>query len=248
MGVATPYSTTFYSWQQHGSLSSAEVIVPLVLELFPCRSIIDVGCGVGTWLSIFDRCGVKDYVGIDGSYVSLDMLKIPTSRFQAADVSLLRGFNRRYDLACSLEVAEHLPESCAAQFVSALVAAAPVVLFSAAAPNQGGTSHINEQWPSYWHQLFSKHGYIAIDCIRPQIHRDPRVEWFYRQNILVYCLPSAKPPDHHEISAPYELDRVDDYLLVRRYNPQSWKEAVHMLRGGLAVLAQKTMRKIGVEM
>ena len=31
----------------------------------------------------------------------------------------------------------------------------PLVLFSAAAPHQGGAHHVNEQWPAYWAGLTS---------------------------------------------------------------------------------------------
>jgi hypothetical protein len=51
---------------------------------------------------------------------------------------------KRFDLAISLEVAEHLPEGSAGALVSTLIEAAPVVVFSAAIKGQSGTNHINE--------------------------------------------------------------------------------------------------------
>ena len=56
------------------------------------------------------------------------------------------GFSpeRRSDLAISLEVAEHLPSSSAAAFITTLVKAAPCICFSAALPHQGGVRHLNE--------------------------------------------------------------------------------------------------------
>ena len=55
-----------------------------------------------------------------------------------------------FDLVVSLEVAEHLPKECADIFVDSLVRLGPIILFSAAIPQAGGTCHINEQWPEYW--------------------------------------------------------------------------------------------------
>ena len=138
------YDETFYERQQDGSIRSAEIVVPIVLSLFPCHSVVDFGCGVGGWLREFERRGVNDYLGVDGDYVSRQMLKIPADRFMPLDLRNVGDLGRRFDLACSLEVAEHLPEERAKPFVAALVKAAPVILFSAAVPRQGGTGHLNE--------------------------------------------------------------------------------------------------------
>ncbi|MBM3573091.1 MAG: hypothetical protein FJX52_12175 [Alphaproteobacteria bacterium] len=88
-------------------------------------------------------------------------------------------------------MAEHLPASRAAGFVADLVALAPIILFSAAIPGQTGTGHINEQWPDYWAELFGRHGYVAIDAIRPRVWRNEAVRWWYAQNLLLFASPAA---------------------------------------------------------
>ena len=107
--MQAPYPETFYAKQQDGSISSAQVVVPIVLSLFQCHSVVDVGCGVGGWLKEFERHGISDYLGVDGDYVSRQLLKIPADRFMPLDLHNVIGLGRRFDLACSLEVAEHLP-------------------------------------------------------------------------------------------------------------------------------------------
>lgn len=67
------------------------------------------------------------------------------------------------------------------------MAAAPAVLFSAALPGQSGTGHINERMPSDWRAHFRRHGYVLLDPIRPAVLTDPRVECWYRQNIVFYA-------------------------------------------------------------
>ena len=74
-------------------------------------------------------------LGVDGDYVARHLLKIPADRFRPIDLRNVRDLDRGFDLACSLEVAEYLPEG-RAKSVAALVKAAPVVLFSAAIPLQ----------------------------------------------------------------------------------------------------------------
>jgi hypothetical protein len=61
-----------------------------------------------------------------------------------------------------------------------------VILFSAAIPFQGGTNHVNEQWPEYWVKHFQDRNYVVIDCLRKQIWQNDNVEWWYAQNILIF--------------------------------------------------------------
>lgn len=93
---------------------------------------------------------------------------------------------KQFDLVVSLEVAEHLPIQCANSFVECLVNLGPVILFSAAIPFQGGTHHINEQWPDYWAKIFSDNGFEVIDCIRKKIWQNENAGLCYAQNILIF--------------------------------------------------------------
>lgn len=181
-----PYTEEFYNWQQAESKSSAREIVPFVCELIRPGSVIDVGCGVGTWLSVFEERGVENFLGVDGDYVDRRLLQVEAARFQAKDLKQPLHMDNRYDLVVSLEVAEHLPVECAATFIESLTNLGPVVLFSAALPYQGGTDHINEQWPEYWNELFSARGYKVIDCIRKKFWHNDRVGWWYAQNIFLF--------------------------------------------------------------
>jgi hypothetical protein len=114
------------------------------------------------------------------------MLRIPVDRFLAHDLLEPVSLERRFDLAMSLEVAEHLPARSARDFVATLVKLAPVVLFSAAIPHQGGTRHVNEQWPRYWATLFDQFNYGAVDAIRERIWDRSDVAYYYAQNVLLF--------------------------------------------------------------
>ena len=82
---------------------------------------------------------------------------------------------------------EHLSPGRADGFVADLCRLAPLVLFSAAIPHQGGDHHVNEQWQSYWAERFGALSYRPIDLVRPAIWKDERIPWFYRQNYLLYA-------------------------------------------------------------
>ncbi len=186
-GAPESYTRRFFAGQRAGSDRSAQRIVSLVMRQVAPASVVDVGCGVGAWLAAFEREGVGDLVGLDGGYVPRDMLQIAQDRFIAADLKSPPDLGRTFDLALSLEVAEHLPEQAAEGFVATLCGLAPVVLFSAAVPLQGGTGHVNERPQSYWAERFESRGYAAIDAIRPEIWNDDAVRFWYRQNTLLYA-------------------------------------------------------------
>jgi SAM-dependent methyltransferase len=183
----TNYDTKFYKSFRESSYSSAREIVPLILRLMPVGSVCDIGCGDGTWLRVFRDEGVADVLGIDGEYVAKDMLQIPADNFRAMDLRQGISLRRSFDLAISLEVAEHLPESRAVSFVEDLTRLAPVILFSAAIPGQGGRDHVNEQWQTYWTAIFAQCGYVACDFLRPKIWKNRRIAYWYRQNALLFC-------------------------------------------------------------
>lgn len=185
------YSSEFFANRAGAALGSARVVAPLVHRWVSPRSVLDIGCGTGSWLRAFAELGVDDVLGIDGDYVDRAALEIPADRFIAADVSrpldLSAARNGRgFDLAVSLEVGEHLPKECSHTLVESLARAAPVVLFSAAIPLQGGTGHLNERWQHEWAALFAARGYLAVDALRPLIWSDERVSFWYRQNTLLY--------------------------------------------------------------
>jgi len=180
------YSEGFFREQLADSSRSARQIVPLIMELLNPRSIIDVGCGVGAWLSIFQEHGVSDILGVDGEYVRLEWLQIDQKYFVPHDLSLPLRIGREFDLVLCLEVAEHLSNEGASAFVQSLTLLSPIVLFSAAVPQQGGVSHVNEQWPDYWAALFKDFGYEMVDCLRHRIWRNDQVQWWYAQNAFLF--------------------------------------------------------------
>jgi SAM-dependent methyltransferase len=235
----TPYTVDFYKNHRDGSHRSAREIVPLVIELVQPKSVIDVGCGVGTWLSVFNQCGVQDFCGIDGDYVDRNMLEIPEQCFFVSDLTGPIQLNRQFDLVVSLEVAEHLPDTCAEIFVDSLTKLGPVILFSAAIPHQGGTHHVNEQWPDYWVKYFQALGYSVIDCIRSKIWANDKVDYCYAQNTFLfvrkdYLEKSALLKAEHQSTNPALLSIVhpNKYLEVI-----GWIQQLYSLSEEITALA-----------
>ena len=181
-----PYTNDFYAKIGAGSRRSAELMLPLVLHWVQPRSVVDVGCGIGAWLAVARAHGITDVLGMDGAYVNRSQLQIPAAQFLSAELNAPPRLDRQFDLVLSLEVAEHLPAAQAADFIAYLTGLGAVVLFSAAAPRQGGDGHLNEQWPAYWAALFAAHGFRALDCLRPRFWNCPELEFWYAQNTVLY--------------------------------------------------------------
>jgi cyclopropane fatty-acyl-phospholipid synthase-like methyltransferase len=200
------YGHNFYEDRDRATRHSAEIVLSLVLARLGINSATDVGCGVGTWLSVLAQKGVTNICGFDGPWVEQELLVIPKESFRQADLEKPLRIERRYDLAISLEVAEHVSPANAKTFVSSLCALSDNVLFSAAIPYQGGTGHVNEQWLHYWVDLFAARGYGCQDFIRPLIWTDTAIPFWYRQNIVFF----AKGAPH---TRPLDLVHPDIYLM-----------------------------------
>jgi SAM-dependent methyltransferase len=186
--LANYYAEDMY--ERDRTSDSARILVPLVVALTHPSSVVDVGCGRGAWLGEFHAHGVK-ITGLDGDYLKPSMLRFPPEHFRPTDLSSKFEIPGRFDLAICLEVAEHLPPANARHLVRQLTSAAPLVLFSAAPPGQGGEGHINCQPLSYWRKFFSEFGYKMLDPFRPKLRDDRRVAWWYRQNAVLFVSPDA---------------------------------------------------------
>lgn len=207
------YSAGFYKVEGQTAYLAARSVAPIVMNVFSPRSIVDVGCGTGGFLLPFMESpfSLTDVIGVDGEW-AIPHLSIPRSLFMPADLSKPLGISRRFDLAICLEVAEHIPQTSAGILVRTLTELAPVVLFSAAIPFQGGNRHVNEQWPEYWAALFLKHEYLVADILRRQIWYDRQVAIWYRQNIFLFLSPESA--DRHQ-----ELKNIGDMKQLSLVHP-----------------------------
>ncbi len=167
------------------NFAAAEAVLPLLFEKYKPMSLLDVGCGLGNWAAVAKKMGVPKIMGIDGYYVNKSLLKINQEEFLAIDLKESFDLKHQFDLVICLEVAEHLPVDSSEVFVKSLVNHSEVILFSAAIPGQGGQFHINEQWPSYWQELFEKNGFEMIDFFRNKIWNNSQIDPWYRQNLFL---------------------------------------------------------------
>lgn len=165
----------------------AAVVVGNILQgWIDIRSVLDLGCGTGIWLSVLSAGGRREVFGVEGEAYDQGRVQIDPDLILTADLGQPLDLHRRFDLAICLEVAEHIDATCADTVVASCARHADLVLFSAALPGQQGLHHVNEQKPQYWAERFAHHGFVVLDAIRPRIWDDPQIPVWYRQNILLF--------------------------------------------------------------
>lgn len=179
------YDSSFYAEQMGPSERSARAVLPLAFDLLSPVSVVDYGCGVGTWLAVARSLGASRVLGLDGDYVDRSLLRIAPEEFRSADLASAEAVPG-FDLALSLEVGEHLEASAAPRLVDALTGSADAVLFGAAIPGQQGRHHVNCRWQSWWAGLFAERGFLAFDVVRAATWGREDVEHHYAQNTNLY--------------------------------------------------------------
>ena len=207
--------------QEEANRHSAQVILSQVFRLFSPQSVLDVGCGLGTWLAVARQLGAADIRGIEGAWLDRRLVRVPERLIVTLDLEQAFDLGQRFDLVICLEVAEHLSSAAARQFIESLVRHADVILFSAAIPFQGGHHHVNEEFPDYWAELFHRLGYRPVDFIRPLIWADPSVLWWLRQNTLLFVRQELTTGDLPfanlaERSGPLSIVHPEIYLARMR--------------------------------
>jgi SAM-dependent methyltransferase len=119
----------FAAWREP-SANAARAVVPTIAAIVKPASVIDIGCGTGSWLAAF---GLDDVLGAD-AYVPNEALEIPLERFVRTDLTSVFSAGRSFDLALSVEVGEHLPVEAAPLLVQTLVGHSPAVVFRLRSP------------------------------------------------------------------------------------------------------------------
>ncbi len=204
---------------QHG-LAGPAIALPVALEGLAVSSLLDVGCGTGTWLAAARGLGIQDLAGIDGIIPDSGQLHVEPDMLGKQDFRQSWDLKRTYDIVLCLEVAEHLEPEHGALLVECITRHTDMVLFSAAAPFQDGDHHINCQWPSYWQQSFNRNGFACSDAIRWKLWNDDRVEPWYRQNLFI-ARRSGDAGSEARLNAVYHPDMIQ-FLVAKKLFPKQY--------------------------
>ena len=222
-----------------------------MLALAPSASLLDVGCGTGTWMRAALEYGLQDVLGVDGVHPPAAQLHVPPTLVCSADLTRPWSADRRFDLTLCLEVAEHLDPGAADTLLDTLISHSDRIFFSAACPGQPGQHHVNCQWPAYWQERFNHRGYVCTDAVRWQIWDLPSVDPWYRQNLFLATRDPAiagnetriRPIIHPEMlaslssSSDFQVSTAVTRAIESGSMPVSW-----YLSAPLTALMRKTTR------
>lgn len=162
-----------------------------ILPDYSIKSVIDIGCGARTWLKAWQEINNEiEIIGVEVNNLDSNILTIPRQNIIQADITqpnIEILTNRKFDILESLEVAEHIEEKFANQYIKLLTSYSDCILFSAALPNQTRALPVNEQPPQYWNEKFKKYGYECFDILRNKLWNNENICWWHRQNIMIYA-------------------------------------------------------------
>jgi len=177
---------------EDASLISAPIIAEHIISKWKPRRVIDVGCGTGALLEALRKKGNCYCLGLDFADPALEICRsrdLEVEKFNIERDSFKQSI--RFDIAISLEVAEHLSERNADRYVELLTDLAPVVVLSAAGPGQEGTGHVNIQPKKYWITKFANRCFRYDEKL--SIHwshnwRDRGVAHWYYSNLMIFLV------------------------------------------------------------
>jgi SAM-dependent methyltransferase len=195
--VYHPLQTLSY---HRAARADAPAMARALRDVLPdARRYVDVGAGGGALAAELVRHGLDVALcehGLAGRLLArrtgmrcgrLDLTRDPPARLAGT-----------FDVACCLEVAEHVDERLGDVLACYLAALAKTIVFSAAHPGQGGRGHVNEQPQAYWIERFERCGADHRPDLSRRLaeaFRGHRVEapW-YADNVMAFeCSRHARP-------------------------------------------------------
>lgn len=184
-----PYGKEFFDMVERREGPSARRAAQVIVKFIHPGSVIDLGCGCGTYLLPFREEGIE-CLGLELSKEGLKRCrqrKMPVRRFDIRKDALKTG--EKFELCICFEVAEHLPCRFSDRLVGLVTQLSDLALFTAAPPGQEGTSHVNEQPKEFWIEKFGEKDFVLDEKltgdIKKQWEEGEVIEWLCR-NLMVF--------------------------------------------------------------
>lgn len=162
-----------------------EGAVKKLIELFDCKSVIDVGCGPGGMVELFKNMGME-VIGVDGD----DVVERPEN---IKENIIIHDFqngpfipNKKFDLAWSVEFVEHIYPKYMTNYIETFKHCKTVV-FTHAVPGQPGHHHVNCRSVDYWLGVMEGNGFeINVDATNAVRQDSTMKERYIRTTGLVF--------------------------------------------------------------
>ena len=146
-----------------------------IVKILKAKSIIDFGCGVGSFLEGAYNYNCKKILGIElnlpaaKKYIPKNILPFIIQKDITSPIEL----NEKFDFGISFEVAEHIDPEKSKNFINNLTNYSnKYIILTAAPPGQGGTNHINLRKKIFWMNLIQKRGFKYEKKLVEQCKKD----------------------------------------------------------------------------
>jgi SAM-dependent methyltransferase len=195
--VGNPMSATAFSDDWHWSHVFFDVApFRFLAEYLQPQTVLDIGCGKGVYLKLFDALGAARVMGTDGVDASTTVLG--DGQYMRHDLHAPLHLGQTFDLVLCLEVVEHLDPAATPTVLDSIARhARDRIVFSVAEPGQNGHGHINCLSMDRVLALWSERGWRPDLIETLGLRAISTMSWF-RRNLLVLrradaldCDPSA---------------------------------------------------------
>lgn len=183
------YTKSYYQPLETVNGHSYNLFAQTLMDEFHPETVVDVGCGSGGIALAFLTAGCKETRAFDYSHEAVELARSKgLPHVQVLDLTKSTAIPAKGDLCLCLEVAEHLPERYAGHLCKLLSRVAPLLVFTAAPPGQGGYFHVNERPQSYWITLMSSVSmkFDADAVARVRNHFKGQMIRDYEQNLMIF--------------------------------------------------------------
>lgn len=158
------YNDEFFFWHLRYAREYSIKTMDWYIENYKPSSVIDFGCGIGSYIESAFNKGIKNLKGYD---IGGEHAKRYTPNFISEFIEYKDCTKEiiceKFDCVISFETAEHIEPSGTSIFIKNISNALKkngYILFTAAPPGQDGCGHINMHEKEFWIKQFCDLGHI----------------------------------------------------------------------------------------
>ena len=154
------YNSAYYRWHLENQRLWETYVSREMVKRYRITSMIDLGCGIGSFLEGALDCGLTHIAGLEINYeAAKDYMPyriVPYIFNKDITDPIDMG---KFDCTWSFEAAEHIKPEGTEQFIRNLTAAERYVVLTAAPPGQAGRGHINCRPKQFWIDSIEARGF-----------------------------------------------------------------------------------------
>jgi cyclopropane fatty-acyl-phospholipid synthase-like methyltransferase len=161
------YNDEFFLWHLTYAREYSMKTMDWYIDAYKPTSVVDFGCGIGSYLESCYNKGIKNIAGYDigGEYAQKYTPDFLYPFIEYCDCTKPIKTQQKYECVISFETIEHIEPSGTNVFIENLVNATDFdkgrILFTGAPPEQEGCGHINCRDKQEWIEIFAEQDFTV---------------------------------------------------------------------------------------